>query len=93
MPELGGSPPEYPNQALGFNGVTDANAGPVNQVSEPIQFNNGCTISSGANAPTVGGNVGDLWIRTNPAGDSSYFYRCTVAGGAGVATWAAITGA
>lgn len=84
---------EYPNQLLGNDFVNDANQGSVNQFSEPIQFKDGATIYSASGVPSIGGNVGDLYIRTNAAGDSTYFYRCTVAGVAGAATWAAITGA
>lgn len=85
-------PEEYPNQLLGVEKVQDANQGPVNQFAEPVQVG-ACIIWSGTGAPAIGGNVGDLYIRTNPAGDSTYFYRCTVAGAAGAATWAAVTGA
>lgn len=94
------APSEYPNQLLGISGATDANAGSVNLLNQPLKLGNssgvGPTISGGAGTPTsnnVGGNVGDLYIRTDPAGDSTYLYRCTVAGTAGNATWAAITGA
>ncbi len=89
---------EYPNQFLGFDAVNDTNAGAVNQVGSPIKLatNVGATgaiLNSGVGVPAIGGNVGDLYIRTNPAGDSTYFYRCTTAGVAGAAVWSAITGA
>jgi hypothetical protein len=74
--------------------ATNANAGLVQQIATGLQLNaSAAIVSSGANAPTIGGNVGDLYVRTNPASDATYLYRCTVAGGSGVATWAAITGA
>lgn len=94
------SPAEYPNQLIGISGSTDANAGVLNLLNAPLKLGNasgaGATIQSGAGTPTannVGGNVGDLYIRTDPAGDSTYLYRCTVAGASGAATWAAVTGA
>ena len=46
------------------------------------------TLSSGNGAPTIGGNVGDMYIRKD-GGDGSWIYRCTVAGAAGAATWVA----
>lgn len=88
MPE----PNEYPNQLLGIEIVQNTNQGAINQFGEPVQVGT-CIIWSGTGAPAIGGNIGDLYIRTDPAGDSTYFYRCTVAGAAGAATWAAITGA
>lgn len=85
-------PGEYPNQALGIDFETDSRQGAINSLSEPLKI--GTVIFwSGAGVPTIGGNVGDFYIRSDPAGDSTYFYRCTVAGAAGAATWAAITGA
>lgn len=83
---------EYPNQAMGIDFVQDANAGAVNQLNNPLQIGT-WTLSAGTNAPTIGGNVGDLYVRQNPAGDSTYLYRCTTAGTAGNAIWAAVTGA
>ena len=74
-------------------GAKDTNAGTIVQAGNGIKVSGAAIISSGANAPAIGGNVGDLFIRTNPASDATYFYRCTVAGTAGNATWAAITGA
>lgn len=94
------APSEYPNQNLGVDFVTDANNGAVNQVAAPLNLATkagaaGCTINSGSGTPAsnnIPGNVGDLYIRTDGT-DATYFYRCTVAGTAGNATWAAITGA
>jgi len=87
---------EYPNQLLDLDIVTDANAGTINNLSSPIRLNtgnaHGAILNSGTGVPAVGGNVGDLYIRIDGT-DATYFYRCTVAGAAGAATWAAITGA
>lgn len=99
MPES--TPAEYPNQNLDIDFAQNANVGAINQLAAPLQLGNvangqGAILSSGAGTPTSNntpGNVGDLYIRTDPAGDSTYLYRCTVAGTAGNATWAAITGA
>jgi hypothetical protein len=100
MPELP-APSEYPNQDLGIESAQNTNVGAINQLAAPLQLGNaangsGAIISSAAGTPASNntpGNVGDLYIRTDPAGDSTYLYRCTVAGVAGGATWAAITGA
>lgn len=47
------------------------------------------TIGSGV--PGIGGNVGDIYHRTDtPATALQRLYVCTVAGGAGVATWVGI---
>jgi hypothetical protein len=51
-----------------------------------------CQLSAGSGAPAIGGEVGDLYIRIDGT-ETTYFYRCTVAGAAGVATWAAMGGA
>lgn len=98
MPES--TPAEYPNQYLDIDFATNTNAGTVNQLTAPLQLGNqnntsAAIISSGSGTPasnSLGGNVGDLYIRTDGT-DATYFYRCTVAGTAGNATWAAITGA
>lgn len=89
---------EYPNQLLGADAVQDANAGATNMFAAPVKLSTasgvgGAILNSGAGAPAVGGNVGDLYINTSAAGDSTYFYRCTTAGAAGAAVWSAITGA
>ncbi len=89
---------EYPNQLVGVDGITDTNVGPSNKLSLPVKIASlsgagGIFLQSGTGAPTaLGGNVGDLYIRADGT-DGTYFYRCTVAGVAGGATWAAITGA
>lgn len=88
---------QYPNQLLGLEGVADGNAGAVNQTSAPLKLatNAGATgavLNSGSGVPAVGGNVGDLYIRTDGA-EATYFYRCTVAGAAGAATWTAMSSA
>lgn len=51
----------------------------------------GVAVQSGVGAPDtfVGGSVGDLYIRTD-GGALTTIYQCTVAGAAGVATWAGI---
>ena len=92
MPVSSSQPGEYPNQSMGIEYVQDANVGAVNQMGVPLQLGT-WSLQAGSGVPAVGGNVGDLYVRTNPAGDSTYLYRCTVAGAAGAATWVAITGA
>ena len=88
---------EYPNQLLGVDNVQDTNAGAVNGVSSPIKLNTvagaaGAILNSGTGVPAVGGNIGDLYLRTDGA-ESTYFYRCTTAGVAGAAVWTAMSGA
>lgn len=88
---------QYPGQLLGIEVVQNTNAGAVNTFAAPVKLNTlagaaGAILNSGSGVPAIGGNVGDLYIRTDGA-DATYFYRCTVAGAAGAATWAAITGA
>ena len=94
---MSSQPQEYPNQLLGMENYTDTNAGVVNAVSAPVRLATnagaaGATLNSGSGVPTIGGNVGDLYIRTDGA-EVTYFYRCTVAGAAGAATWTAMSGA
>lgn len=85
---------EYPNQLTGIDGVNDTNAGAINQLALGTRIGGSTTaavvISSGTGAPTIGGNVGDLWIRTTDGTETTYFYRCTGAGVAGVAVWTAM---
>ena len=51
----------------------------------------GAHIKSGAGVPTVAGAVGDWFIRTDtPTVADQRLYVCTVAGGAGAATWVGI---
>jgi len=86
---------EFPNQALGFDAYTDANAGTVNQIASPLRIGSATgsiILWSGTGVPTIGGNVGDLYIRQDGS-ETTYFYRCTVAGAAGSATWTAMSGA
>lgn len=93
---------EYPDQFLGLDTLTDANAGAVNIANAPVKLNTGsllakastagAILSSGTGVPSIGGNVGDLYIRIDGA-ETTYFYRCTVAGAANVATWVAMSGA
>lgn len=88
---------EYPSQLLGIDAVTDTNAGAVNMLSSPLKLATnagaaGAILNSGSGVPAIGGNVGDLYIRTDGA-ETAYFYRCTVAGAAGAATWVAMAGA
>lgn len=82
----------YPNEDLGVGFDTDTNQGAINVMASPAKIGT-CTIWSGTGAPAIGGNVGDLYIRTNASTDATYFYRCTTAGTAGNAVWAAITAA
>lgn len=72
---------------------TDTNQGAIDSVAVPLKLGSGVILASGTGVPTIGGNVGDFYVRKDPASDATYFYRCTVAGTAGNATWAAITGA
>jgi hypothetical protein len=83
---------QYPNQALGLDFYTDAQVGTVNNAASPMRIT-GCTITAGAGVPVIGGNLNDLYIRTDAAGETTYFYRCTTAGAAGAAVWAAMSGA
>lgn len=88
---------EYPSQLLGLEAVNDTNAGAVNAIASPLKLNTasgatGAILSSGTGVPAIGGNVGDLYIRTDGV-EATYFYRCTVAGAAGLATWAAMSSA
>jgi hypothetical protein len=83
---------QYPNQVLGDDFYNDANAGTVNNFAAPLRLATnagaaGCILNSGANAPTIGGNVGDLYFRTNPSGANTLIYQCTTAGAAGAAVW------
>ena len=85
----GQSAEEYPNQLLGVETVNDTNAGAVNAVASPLKLNTaggatGAILNSGAGVPAIGGNVGDLYLRTDGS-ETTYFYRCTVAGAAGAA--------
>ena len=84
-------PGEFPNQDLGIEFVTDTNQGAVNELASPLKIGT-CILWAGTGAPGIGGNIGDLYIRTDGV-DNTFFYRCTTAGTAGNAVWAAITGA
>ena len=89
MPDVEG---EYPNQFLGLDAVQDTNAGACNQFSSPIKFSTaagvgGAIVNSGSGVPTIGGNVGDLYFRTDFSGANTLIYVCSVAGAAGLATW------
>jgi hypothetical protein len=72
-----------------FNiGVADTNHGSVNRSRGPISLSGGAAaLLAGTGAPTLGGNVGDLYVRTDGANGTLILYRCTVAGTAGNATW------
>ncbi len=76
----------------GLSDATDANAGAELVFSVPLRFGaSGPTVRAGTGAPAVGGNLGDLYIRTN--GDptaSTYLYACTTAGIGGAAVWTAL---
>lgn len=89
---MSGFAEEYPNQLLGLDTAQDTNAGAVNVMGSPLQLSTvagatGAILNSGAGVPAVGGNVGDLFFRTNPSGANTLIYQCTVAGAAGAATW------
>lgn len=64
----------------------------VNQTLRAVQLGNAASISSGGFDPNLGleGAVGDIFIRTDSGVAMEVIYRCTVAGGPGVATWAGI---
>lgn len=85
--------PVISSGAFPIAGGTNTNQGAINTTGVPLQLGAGVIVASGTGAPTIGGNIGDFYIRKDPASDATYFYRCTVAGTAGNATWAAITGA
>lgn len=73
--------------------VDSTNTDPVNESSGPLKLeHSGVILQSGAGVPARGGNVGDLYIRTDPSDVNSYLYRCTVAGIAGAATWVPLGG-
>jgi hypothetical protein len=83
---------EYPNQLLGIDVVQDTNAGAVNKVASPLKLASaagvgGAILNSGSGVPAIGGNVGDVFFRTDFAGANTVVYFCTVAGTAGNATW------
>jgi hypothetical protein len=91
---------QYPNQLLGLSAVTNANAGAINKTEAPLRVNTnaatyglGAIINSGSGVPVIGGNLNDLWIRTDAVAETAYFYRCTTAGVAGSAVWTAMGGA
>lgn len=76
---------------LGQNTDNNANAA---KASPSLRIGGGGVhIHSGSGSPVGAepGEVGDLYIRADPASDATYFYRCTAAGNP--ATWAAVTGA
>jgi hypothetical protein len=85
-----------PGTTLGFGtsdpggkrpGYSDIDGGL--QINTPAG-NNGAMLASGHGAPAIGGEIGDIFIRTDPGGASETIYRCTVAGTAGNATWTGI---
>lgn len=73
--------------SLGYNG--SANRGHQSALTGPIAIGTAAAISSGTGAPVTGGEVGDIYIRTD-GGALSTIYRCTTAGTAGNAVWAGI---
>lgn len=88
---------EYPNQLLGVDNYQATNAGAVNRITAPLRLDTGAGVAgailnSGTGVPTIAGNIGDLYIRIDGA-ETTYFYRCTTAGAAGAAVWAAMSGA
>lgn len=82
----------YPNQGIGVETVTDTNLGTVMQLGNHVQIGTGMVaFCSGAGAPTIGGNKGDLYFRSDtPSSNNQRIYICTVAGTAGHATWVGI---
>ena len=76
--------------AAPVNGPTDL----LNMTGASFQSQQGgagnVQIWAGIGAPTIGGQVGDIYFRQD--GGTSVIYVCTVAGAAGAATWAVITG-
>lgn len=90
---------EYPNQLLGVDVVQDTNQGAVNLMASPLKLQvgagtpGGVIITSGPGVPTIGGNLNDLWVRSDATLETAYFYRCTTAGVAGAAVWTAMSGA
>lgn len=88
---------EYPNQLLGLDSLNDTNQGAVNNLASPLKLQvgsgGGVILTSGPGVPTIGGNLNDLWIRSDASGETAYFYRCTTAGVAGAAVWTAMSGA
>jgi hypothetical protein len=102
MPEVEGSPPEYPNQALGISGNVDTNAGGVNQLTAPLLLATaagvtGSIFNSGSGAPgitnsatpRVPGNVGDFYFRAAGTGVTG-IYKCTVAGNTTAVVWSEV---
>lgn len=76
--------------AAPVNGPTDL----LNMTGAALQSQQGgagnVQMWAGIGAPTIGGQVGDIYFRQD--GGTSVIYVCTVAGVAGSATWATITG-
>jgi hypothetical protein len=80
------------NAGLILNEI-DANVGVRNKstgAGGKFCLGNQATLSSGTGTPNFGGNVGDIYIRTDPGGANETIYRCTVAGSFGLATWVGI---
>lgn len=78
-------------QGTGITDATNTNVGPVLVLATPVRIGAaGPIIQAGAGVPGVGGNVGDLYINTaGSVAANTALYGCTVAGGAGAATWVA----
>lgn len=76
----------------GITDATNTNVGAVLVLATPVQIGaGGPIIQAGAGAPGVGGNVGDVYInQTGSPATDTLLYGCTVAGGAGAATWVAL---
>lgn len=81
----------------------DAMAGYFAKFTIPVQLSGGSTgggggtagaiISSEPGVPSLGGNVGDIYVRSTDAPSvAALIYRCTVAGIAGAATWVSLFG-
>lgn len=83
--------------SIGANGVSmtvggpNANTGPVLSVGPPLLLGGsvGPAMTGGTGAPSVGGNVGDLFFLQD-GGAGTTIYQCTGAGTAGNATWGGI---
>lgn len=76
----------------GITDATNANVGAVIVLAVPLQLGTGGPIiQAGSGIPAVGGNVGDMFVRSDgDAAADTYLYECTVAGAAGAATWTAL---
>lgn len=61
----------------------------IDFIGGEVILNAGVALASDAGAPAIGGEIGDIYIRTD-GGVGSTLYRCTAPGYPGDATWIAI---